>query len=304
MNQRAKVVRRGQSGDEPLDLVWDGLKTLTLHLPDQTRTEWHYEIDDPQLEEFDQGLAVRCNMTRVFAADAESALSLRRWFAVMADSSSDNPLTAVDIRPSESDEDVRRFASLLASGAITLGEFQKLVNLPLAEAADEQDSTLDAEENEAVERFQEAFERTWPDRNERMRMVRDLDGDMSYTSAPPASIDWEQVRNLLQRDRATFMTSTTTALGLTSSYLQFGAEFTRIPRMRPSRGLLGALNDIAKLDQAESALMRRLDRELKRGFASEQTLIVQERVKEAWRHKQGPMRRFAESMSRTDLPFI
>jgi len=214
------------------------------------------------------------------------------------------------------EEDIRRFAGLLASGAITVKEFCTLSGLrhgvieeELAGMSESQNELSD-EELRLLEEYRGVFLRTWPDSEDKVSVQFQKDGSAIAESVVPQALDPFYAKRQLDSDYSTFVHLTTTARGLLQAYATVAPELMPKTRIKPLKGLIGfapalqEMNAAFQLDAADQKFFKKLEKELSRDYISRETQMVRDRTKEWFHRKQSPIRSFAERIGWSGLTFI
>lgn len=314
--QTARFRRSLSSPSADVTIVWDGADVLAVNWSNGTIENWSISSTQPAIERFPDGVALRLGSMRLWAIDENTGSIVEGWIndASSADEGSDDgKVQHVSMVP---EEDIRRFAGLLASGAITLKEFCTLSGLrhgSLEEDVigdDEPSAGLSDEEWRLLEEYRGAFLRTWPDMEDKVSVQFQQDGTGLAESAVPQALDPSYAKRQLDSDYSTFIHLTTTAGGLLRAYVTVAPELMPKTRIKPLKGLIGFvpllqnMNTAAQLDAADQKFLKKLEKELSREYVSEETQMVRDRTKEWFRRRQAPIRSFAERIGWNGLTFI
>lgn len=316
MSQTASFRRSLSSPSADVTIVWDGADVLAVNWSNGTIDNWSISITHPAIERFPDGVALRLGSMRLWAIDENTGNIVEGWLngaSSADDGSGDNELQQAPMVP---EEDIRRFAGLLASGAITLKEFCTLSGLRHGALEEdviddgEPSAGLSDEEWRLLDEYRGAFLRTWPDKEDKVNVQFQQDGTALAESAIPQALDPSYAKRQLESDYSTFIHLTTTAGGLLRAYVTVAPELMPKTRIKPLTGLIGfvpllqAMNTGAQLDAADQKFLKKLEKELSRGQVSREIQIVRERTKSWFQRKQTPMRSFAERVGWSGLPFI
>ena len=316
MSQTAGFKRSLASPSADATIIWDGADVLAVNWSNGTVDNWSISNTQPAIEHFPDGVALRLGSMRLWAIDENTGRIVEGWInaANSADERSDDG-KAQDISMVP-EEDIRRFAGLLASGAITLKEFCTLSGLrhgafeeELVDDVELSDG-LSEEEWRLLEEYRGAFLRTWPDKEDKVNVQFQQDGTALAESAVPQALDPSYAKRQLDSDYSTFIHLTTTAGGLLRAYATVAPELMPKTRIKPLTGLIGFVpalqnvNAALQLDAADQKFLRKLEKELSRSQVSREVQMVRERTKSWFQRKQTPMRSFAERVGWSGLPFI
>ena len=316
MSQTASFRRSLSSSIAEATITWDGADALAVNWSNGTVDHWSISTSEPAIEHFPDGVALRLGSTRLWAVDEASWHIVDEW--IRAASSTDEESDAGELQhvPMVPEEDIRRFAGLLASGALTLKEFCTFSGLRhgvLEEGLVEEEGhllELNDEELRLLEEYREAFLRTWPDKEDKVNVQFQQDGTALAESAIPQALDPSYARRQLESDYSTFVHLTTTARGLLQAYATVAPELKPKTRIKPLKGLIGfvpalqEMNAAFQLDAADQKFLKKLEKELSRSQVSREIQIVRERTKSWFKRNQTPMRSFAERVGWSGLRFI
>jgi hypothetical protein len=308
MNEVAFVMNRTKPEVGEIRITWTRSSGMTLHYSSGISEVWACAPGSVILEQFDSDLAIRCNGVRLWAMDDESKLVIHGWFEKMNEiedqGATKGPVGAVG------NEDVQRFAQLLASGAINLREFLVLVNV-----SDSSGSELhpisedwDDEERGFQDELRKIIEDAWPSV---LQQAVSVTGETSLMSTLGPRIEQSHIWRLLSQDQGDYFHLTTTAAGLAQAYRDFAPHLRVIPKLRvpqqyinPLKTMLKADEESRRFDRELTKFLNRLEDELRSRKFSNDSKIVLDAVTQSFRARQARLKAFAERAGWRDLPFI
>jgi hypothetical protein len=282
MNESIWVTNPSKESESRCELTWDLLDQVTLTFANGTTDIWSIANDKPVFETFDGRLYVRCKSRRLCAIDSISIEKLKLWQTAFFDRN-DTDSNKLD------DEQIAKYARLLAEGSITLEDFTLLTSKnqikgpPSAESIDP-----------LWEEFVIAIDYGWPN-----VITRNTDALGRVTiSGISKTVDREYVSRLILKDSRDYETAINSAAGLVNIAISFGQgiQITGLPTTFVGGYLQGAAG--------MPVLTKFFEKELRRGRRSEETQILMRRYRDHLQARQSKIRLFAQKMGWKDLNFL